>query len=67
MNEGKGSDSEKNKVFHPDPVAFISESSLKAPPLDSADPSPVHSFLPIPAASAAHSSVRVYESCCQRR
>ncbi|KAG9246945.1 hypothetical protein BJ878DRAFT_494900 [Calycina marina] len=41
-----------NEVLHSHPVASIPKSSLKAPPLDAANPSPAHAFLPIPAASA---------------
>ncbi|RDL34392.1 PX protein [Venustampulla echinocandica] len=41
-----------NEVLHSHPVASIPKSVLKAPPLDPANPSPAHAFLPIPASSA---------------
>ncbi|OWO99047.1 hypothetical protein B2J93_6624 [Marssonina coronariae] len=41
-----------NEVLHSHPIASIPKSSMKAPPLDPANPSPAHAFLPVPAASA---------------
>lgn len=42
----------KNEVLHSHPTASIPKSNMKAPPLDPANPSPAHAFLPIPASSA---------------
>ena len=42
----------KNEVLHSHPVASIPKSSMKAPPLDPANPSTAHAYLPIPASSA---------------
>ncbi|KAI9047966.1 hypothetical protein LZ554_007768 [Drepanopeziza brunnea f. sp. 'monogermtubi'] len=41
-----------NEVLHSHPIASIPKSNMKAPPLDPANPSPAHQFLPVPAASA---------------
>ncbi|KAK5663932.1 hypothetical protein OQA88_144 [Cercophora sp. LCS_1] len=41
-----------NEVVHSHPVASIPKSIMKAPPLDTANPTPGHAFLPVPAASA---------------
>lgn len=41
-----------NEVLHSHPIASIPKSNLKAPPLDPANPSPAHAFLPVPATSA---------------
>ncbi|SPJ76539.1 related to Cvt pathway protein CVT20 [Fusarium torulosum] len=41
-----------SEVLHSHPVASIPKSILKAPPLNPANPSPAHNYLPIPAASA---------------
>ncbi|TDZ30260.1 Autophagy-related protein 20 [Colletotrichum sidae] len=41
-----------SEVLHSHPVSSIPKSVLKAPPLDPANPTPAHSFLPVPAASA---------------
>ncbi|KAG9237184.1 sorting nexin-like protein-41 [Amylocarpus encephaloides] len=41
-----------NEVLHSHPIASIPKSALKAPPLDPANPSPAHAFLPVPASSA---------------
>lgn len=41
-----------NEVLHSHPVASIPKSVLKAPPLDTANPTPAHNYLPIPSASA---------------
>ena len=38
--------------MHSYPIASIPKSNMKAPPLDPANPSPAHSFLPVPASSA---------------
>lgn len=42
----------QNEVLHSHPVASIPKAILKAPPLDTANPTPAHNFLPIPSASA---------------
>ena len=42
----------KNEVLHSHPIASIPKSIMKAPPLDPANPSPAHAFLPVPATSA---------------
>lgn len=41
-----------NEVLHSHPIASIPKSIYKAPPLDTANPTQAHSYLPIPAASA---------------
>ncbi|GAO19403.1 hypothetical protein UVI_02060910 [Ustilaginoidea virens] len=41
-----------SEVLHSHPVSSIPKSILKAPPLDTANPSPAHNFLPIPSGSA---------------
>jgi hypothetical protein len=41
-----------NEVLHSHPVVNIPKNNLKAPPLDPANPSPGHNFLPIPSSSA---------------
>ncbi|KAM7201036.1 mRNA capping enzyme alpha subunit-like protein [Naviculisporaceae sp. PSN 640] len=41
-----------NEVLHSHPVASIPKSILKAPPLDTANPTPGHNFLPVPASSS---------------
>ncbi|PNY24738.1 Sorting nexin-41 [Tolypocladium capitatum] len=41
-----------SEVLHSHPVASIPKSVLKAPPLDTANPTPAHNYLPIPASSA---------------
>ncbi|KAK3692721.1 mRNA capping enzyme alpha subunit-like protein [Podospora appendiculata] len=40
------------EVLHSHPVASIPKSIMKAPPLDTANPTPGHNFLPVPASSA---------------
>ncbi len=42
----------QNEVLHSHPIASIPKSVMKAPPLDTANPSPAHSYLLVPAASA---------------
>lgn len=42
----------QNEVLHSHPIASIPKAILKAPPIDPANPSPSHAFLPIPNASA---------------
>lgn len=42
----------QNEVLHSHPIASIPKSIMKAPPLDAANPSPGHTFLPVPATSA---------------
>ncbi|KAF4628056.1 hypothetical protein G7Y89_g10099 [Cudoniella acicularis] len=41
-----------NEVLHSHPIASIPKSTMKAPPLDPANPSPAHAWLPVPASSA---------------
>ncbi|KAF9875508.1 hypothetical protein CkaCkLH20_06889 [Colletotrichum karsti] len=41
-----------SEVLHSHPVASVPKSVLKAPPLDPANPTPAHAFLPVPASSA---------------
>ncbi|KAL9097446.1 MAG: hypothetical protein Q9165_000342 [Trypethelium subeluteriae] len=41
-----------SEVLHSHPASSIPKNPLKAPPLDPANPSPAHSFLPVPSASA---------------
>ncbi|KAM4054735.1 PX domain-containing protein [Hirsutella rhossiliensis] len=41
-----------SEVLHSHPVASIPKSVLKAPPLDTANPTLAHSYLPVPASSA---------------
>ncbi|CAG8978353.1 hypothetical protein HYALB_00012488 [Hymenoscyphus albidus] len=41
-----------NEVLHSHPIASIPKSILKAPPLDASNPTPAHSYLPVPAPSA---------------
>lgn len=53
QEDGKAfADFYKNEVLHSHPIASIPKSSMKAPPLDPANPSSAHAFLPVPAASA---------------
>ncbi|KAI1661616.1 hypothetical protein F4813DRAFT_166348 [Daldinia decipiens] len=41
-----------NEVLHSHPISSIPKSIMKAPPLDTANPTPAHSYLPVPTASA---------------
>ncbi|KAL3417415.1 Sorting nexin-41 [Phlyctema vagabunda] len=41
-----------SEVLHSHPISSIPKATLKSPPLDPANPSPAHAFLPIPAASS---------------
>ncbi|OHE94608.1 PX domain-containing protein [Colletotrichum orchidophilum] len=41
-----------SEVLHSHPVASVPKSILKAPPLDPANPTPAHNFLPVPSTSA---------------
>ncbi|KAI0180032.1 hypothetical protein GGR52DRAFT_568795 [Hypoxylon sp. FL1284] len=41
-----------NEVMHSHPISSIPKSIMKAPPLDTANPTPAHSYLPVPATSA---------------
>ncbi|KAJ2904597.1 hypothetical protein MKZ38_007576 [Zalerion maritima] len=41
-----------NEVIHSAPVSNIPKSIMKAPPLDTANPTPAHEFLPVPSGSA---------------
>lgn len=41
-----------SEVLHSHPVASLPKNNLKAPPLDPANPSQAHSYLPVPSSSA---------------
>ncbi|KJX93249.1 sorting nexin-41 like protein [Zymoseptoria brevis] len=41
-----------SEVLHSHPAASVPKSNLKAPPLDPANPTPAHSYLPVPSQSA---------------
>ncbi|KIX96939.1 uncharacterized protein Z520_07053 [Fonsecaea multimorphosa CBS 102226] len=41
-----------NEVLHAHPVSSVPKNNLKAPPLDPANPTPAHNWLPIPSSSA---------------
>ncbi|KAI1104240.1 hypothetical protein F4804DRAFT_352376 [Jackrogersella minutella] len=41
-----------NEVLHSHPISSVPKSIMKAPPLDTANPTPAHSYLPVPASSA---------------
>ncbi|KAI0019006.1 hypothetical protein F4780DRAFT_471125 [Xylariomycetidae sp. FL0641] len=41
-----------NEVLHSHPISSIPKSVMKAPPLDTANPTPAHAYLPVPATSA---------------
>ncbi|KAJ0107720.1 hypothetical protein N8I77_008369 [Diaporthe amygdali] len=41
-----------NEVLHSHPISSIPKSIFKAPPLDPANPTPAHNYLPIPASSS---------------
>ncbi|KAI9659333.1 MAG: Sorting nexin, cytoplasm-to-vacuole targeting pathway/endosomal sorting [Bathelium mastoideum] len=41
-----------SEVLHAHPASSIPKNALKAPPLDPANPTPAHAFLPVPSASA---------------
>ncbi|KAI1637199.1 hypothetical protein F4809DRAFT_336426 [Biscogniauxia mediterranea] len=41
-----------NEVLHSHPISSIPKSVMKAPPLDTANPTPGHAYLPVPASSA---------------
>ncbi|EXJ89203.1 sorting nexin-41 [Capronia epimyces CBS 606.96] len=41
-----------NEVLHAHPISSIPKNNLKAPPLDPANPSPAHNWLPVPSSSA---------------
>jgi hypothetical protein len=41
-----------NEVLHSAPVATIPKNNMKAPPLDPANPTPAHQWLPVPSANA---------------
>ena len=41
-----------NEVLHAHPISSIPKNNLKAPPLDPANPSPGHQWLPVPSSSA---------------
>ncbi|TAQ88252.1 hypothetical protein B7494_g3420 [Chlorociboria aeruginascens] len=43
---------DESEVMHSHPIASIPKIIMKAPPLDPANPSPAHAFLPVPASSA---------------
>ncbi|KAI9376071.1 hypothetical protein BJX61DRAFT_9325 [Aspergillus egyptiacus] len=41
-----------SEVLHSHPASSVPKNNLKAPPLDPANPTPAHAWLPVPAASA---------------
>ncbi|KHN95097.1 sorting nexin-41 [Metarhizium album ARSEF 1941] len=41
-----------SEVLHSHPISSIPKAILKAPPLDTANPTPAHNFLPVPSTSA---------------
>lgn len=41
-----------NEVLHSHPLSSIPKAILKAPPLDTANPTPAHAYLPVPSSSA---------------
>ncbi|KAI9815447.1 MAG: Sorting nexin, cytoplasm-to-vacuole targeting pathway/endosomal sorting [Pycnora praestabilis] len=41
-----------SEVIHSHPVASIPKNNMKAPPLDPANPTPAHQYLPVPSSSA---------------
>ncbi|CRG83397.1 ubiquitin carboxyl-terminal hydrolase 4/11/15 [Talaromyces islandicus] len=41
-----------NEVLHSHPASSVPKNNLKAPPLDPANPTPAHGWLPVPSASA---------------
>ncbi|RYC59524.1 hypothetical protein CHU98_g6696 [Xylaria longipes] len=43
---------DQNEVLHSHPLSSIPKSILKAPPLDTANPTPAHAYLPVPSSSA---------------
>ena len=45
-------DNAQNEVLHAPPVSTIPKNNLKAPPLDPANPTPAHDWLPVPSASS---------------
>lgn len=42
----------QNEVLHAHPVASVPKNNLKAPPLNPANPTPAHNWLPVPSSSA---------------
>lgn len=42
----------QSEVLHSHPASSVPKNNLKAPPLDPANPSPAHAFLPVPSSSA---------------
>lgn len=42
----------QNEVVHSPPVSLLPKNPLRAPPIDPANPSPGHNYLPIPSATA---------------
>jgi sorting nexin-41/42 len=42
----------QSEVLHSHPVSSVPKSNLKAPPLDPANPTPAHGWLPVPSSSA---------------
>ena len=47
----------QNEVLHSPPISSVPKNNLKAPPLDPANPTPAHNWLPVPSASAKLRSV----------
>src|SRR2546423_5799819 len=42
----------QTEVLHSHPVSSVPKNTLKAPPLDTSNPTPAHSWLPVPSSSA---------------
>ena len=47
----------QNEVLHSHPISSVPKNNLKAPPLDPANPTPAHNWLPVPSSSAKLRSV----------
>lgn len=52
MMIGMKANSSQSEVLHSPPISSIPKSNMKAPPLNPANPTPAHAFLPVPASSA---------------
>lgn len=52
----------QNEVLHAHPVSSVPKNNLKAPPLDPANPTPAHAWLPVPSSSAKIRSGQVSNS-----
>ena len=52
MHMSSSTDQIQSEGLHSHPIASIPKSVMKAPPLDTANPTPAHNYLPVPASSA---------------